>query len=650
MILSVSNINKSFNEVPILSGVSFHIEDHDRAAIIGPNGCGKSTLIKIIVGELESDSGEIAFSRDKEYGYLAQDVSVDFNGNVMDILLSTRKDILLMEQKLEEMTIKMDSLYGDELNSHISSLEALRDRYERADGYSYRSRVNGIFKGLGFSSEDSQREASSLSGGEKMRLKLGASLLLEPDLIIMDEPTNHLDMNSLVWLEGYLMNYPGAVLVVSHDRYFLDRITNKIIEIDNTKVTTFSGNYTDYAAKKEILRVQAMNAYVNQQREIKHQKEVIEKLQSFNREKSIKRAESRKKLLSKVELIDKPEEYNDQMKIILEPSIESGKDVLTITNLSKSYEGRTLFANQNIEIKRGEHVAIIGDNGTGKTTLLKMINGLVEGDSGSIELGTKVHIGYYDQEHHVLNDNKTLFAEISDAYPDMTETEIRSTLAAFLFTGDDVFKLIGDLSGGEKGRMSLSKLMLSEANFLILDEPTNHLDIASREILEDAINHYTGTVLYVSHDRYFIDRTASRIIELAGGEFNSYVGDYAYYLEKSAELKSKNIVKSSPNHPGDKLTVLSSDKTISNPASSKGALDYKAQKEAQAAQRKKENDLKKCEDEIELLESENTKLEDQMSDPQVATNSVKLQEISSKHADNSARLEELYELWEQLSE
>lgn len=653
MILSVSNICKSFNEIKILNNISFHIEDRDKVAIVGPNGCGKTTLIKIIVNELEADSGTIALTRDKEIGYLAQNVSADFSGNIMDVLLKTRPEILEFEQKLSDMALITETLSGEELDAHIVATEQLRDKYEQLDGYSYRSRVTGVYKGLGFGPEDENRDASTLSGGEKMRLKLGASLLKEPDLIILDEPTNHLDMNSLVWLENYLLNYPGAVIVVSHDRYFLDKITNKIIEIDHTNATVFTGNYTDYAAKKEILRVQAMNAYVNQQREIKHQTEVIEKLKSFNREKSIKRAESREKMLAKIDVIDKPEFYNDQMKIILEPSIESGKDVLTIVDLSKSYDGRFLFKGQNIEIKRGEHVAIIGDNGTGKTTLLRLINGLEEGDSGSITCGSKVHIGYYDQEHHVLNDSKTLFDEISDTYPTMTETEIRSTLAAFLFTGEDVYKLIGSLSGGEKGRLSLAKLMLSEANFLILDEPTNHLDITSREILEDAINHYTGTVLYVSHDRYFIDRTASRIIELSGGVFTSYGGDYSYFLQKSNELKEKNIVPSSSTNvtsANGNITVKDTSNSVPKETSNSGALDYKAQKEQAANRRKLENSIKKCEEEIEKLESQIVSLEIKMNDPSIATNSVKLQEVTNEHSQCTTRLNDLYAEWENLSE
>ncbi|MCR5511255.1 MAG: ABC-F family ATP-binding cassette domain-containing protein [Lachnospiraceae bacterium] len=639
MILSVQNMSKAYNEVPVLKGASFHIEEHDRAAIVGPNGCGKTTLIKIIVGAVSSDSGSVAISKDTTVGYLEQDVSTRFTGTVMDVLLHTRQDILDMESEMEKAVALTDTLSGDELTRNVELLSSLREKYEAMDGYSYRSRVTGIYKGLGFTDSDAGRDADNLSGGEKMRVKLAQILLCAPDILIMDEPTNHLDMSSLEWLENYLKNYPGTLLVVSHDRYFLDRVVNKIIEIDMCEVMTFTGNYSEYAVKKEAVRTERMNAYLNQQADIRHQEEVIRKLQSYNREKSIKRAESRKKMLAKMTVLEKPREYNDAMKIVLEPCIESGKDVLSVRSVSKSFGSRVLFADQNIEIKRGEHVAIIGDNGTGKTTLLKMINGLELPDTGEIVLGTKVHVAYYDQEHHVLNDDKTLFQEISDTYPKMTETEIRNTLAAFLFTGDEVFKLIGTLSGGEKGRLSLAKLMLSEANLLILDEPTNHLDITSREILEDAINHYTGTVLYVSHDRYFIDRTAVRILELSGCNFTSYEGDYTYYLYKSAELKSDSAFS------GNTATAAA-DAT----PSSAGAADYQAQKKAAAEKRKRENELKKCEEEIERLENENSDLEDRMSDPAIAVNSVKLQELSNRIEANNTRLAELMELWETLSE
>lgn len=657
MILSISNISKSYNEVPVIKNASFHIEEHARAAIVGPNGAGKTTLIRIIMGIETPDEGEVHISRDYTIGYLEQDVSTHFDTTILQVLINTRTDILDLEKKIAEMEAMTEHVAPDALDAHVNALTKLHEKYEALDGYSYRSHVNGIFKGLGFKDSDADSNADRLSGGEKMRLKLGCTLLASPDILILDEPTNHLDMSSLIWLEGYLKNYPGTVIVVSHDRYFLDRITDQIIEIDCTEVNSFSGNYSTYAVKKEAMRTERMNRYLAQQRNIAHQEEVIRKLQSYNREKSIRRAESRKKMLAKIDVLEKPREYNDEMKIVLEPCIESGNDVLTLEDVGKSFDGRTLFEHLNLEIKRGEHVVMIGDNGTGKTTLLKIINELVSPDTGTITYGTKVHIAYYDQEHHVLDDSKTLFSEISDAYPKMTETEIRNTLAAFLFTGDEVFKEISTLSGGEKGRLSLAKLMLSNANFLILDEPTNHLDIASREILEDAINHYTGTILSVSHDRYFIDRTAERILELYDKGLYNYDGDYTYYLYKSEELKASGVVGNGTAQSFDSGTGVSgmpmitgSSNDVSGAAGTKaGALDYQAQKARQAAIRKKENDIKKCEAEIDELESENALLEEKMSEPEIAVNSVKLQEISNKLASNNERLAVLYDMWEELS-
>lgn len=641
MILSVANISKSYNEVPVLKNASFHIEEHARCGIVGVNGAGKTTLIRIIMGLEQPDSGEVHISRDYSKGYLEQDVSTRFDTTVMQVLVNTRQDILGLESRIAEMEAASSEVESDRLDEHARILASLRDKYEALDGYSYRSHVNGIFKGLGFCDADAEKNADTLSGGEKMRLKLGCTLLAAPDILILDEPTNHLDINSLTWLEGYLKGYNGAVIVVSHDRYFLDRIVDQIVEIDCGEVNSFTGNYSQYAVKKEMLRTERMNRYLAQQRDIAHQEEVIRRLQSFNREKSIKRAESRKKLLARMDVIEKPREINTEMKIVLTPSIESGMDVLSLRDVGKSFGSRNLFEHVDLEIKRGEHTVMIGDNGTGKTTLLKMINGLILPDSGSITYGTKVHIAYYDQEHHVLNDNKTLFQEISDAYPKMTETEIRNTLAAFLFTGDEVFKEIGTLSGGEKGRVSLAKLMLSDANLLILDEPTNHLDITSREILEDAINHYTGTVLAVSHDRYFIDRTAERIIELYDRKFTVYEGDYTYYLYKSEELKASGVVgRTNGAYNG-------TDNIQSDPGS--GALDYQAQKREQALKRKRANDIKKCEEEIDFLETEVSELEEQMCRPDIAVNSVKLQELSGKRDADNERLKELYDLWEELS-
>ena len=532
MILSCSNISKSFGTDSILNHVSFHIEEREKAAVVGINGAGKSTLLKIIVGELAPDEGSVVIAKGKTLGYLAQHQDLDSGRTIYDELLEVKRPIIEMEERLRTLEVNMKRSQGEELESLYQTYSRLSHEFELANGYAWKSEITGVLKGLGFLEEEFSKPVSTLSGGQKTRVSLGKLLLSKPDIILLDEPTNHLDMESIAWLENYLLNYQGTVVIVAHDRYFLDRVVTKVVELDNGSSTVFQGNYSAYSEKKAMLRASILKAYLNQQQEIKHQEEVITKLRSFNREKSIKRAESREKLLNKIERIEKPTEVNDAMNITLEPDIVSGNDVLTVRGLTKGFDGQTLFSDVDFEIKRGERIAIIGNNGTGKTTILKIINGILAADAGEIRLGSRVHIGYYDQEHHVLHSEKTLFQELSDTYPNMNNTQIRNVLAAFLFTGDDVFKLIGDLSGGEKGRVSLAKLMLSEANFLILDEPTNHLDITSKEILENALTHYTGTVLYVSHDRYFINKTATRILDLTHNTLVNYIGNYDYYLEK----------------------------------------------------------------------------------------------------------------------
>ena len=643
MILSCQNISKAFVENQVLKNVSFHIEDHEKAAIVGINGAGKTTLLRIIVGEMTPDDGQVVLAKDKTLGYLAQNSTVDTSHTIYEELLSVKADLLRLEEKIRECENNMKHADGDALEDLMKQYTSLTHAFETGGGYLYRSELVGVLKGLGFTEDEFSKPVATLSGGQKTRVALGRLLLQNPDLIILDEPTNHLDMNSIAWLETYLLNYKGAVLIVSHDRYFLDRIAGKVIEIDQSKATTFIGNYSDYAIKKEQLRVAAWNAYMNQQREIKHQEEVIEKLKSFNREKSIKRAESREKMLDKIEVIEKPSEVRTDMKLTLTPRILSGNDVLTVEHLSKSFDSHKLFTDVNFEIKRGEHVAIIGDNGSGKTTLLKILNGLVPADQGTFRLGSNVEIGYYDQEHHVLHSEKTLFEEISDDYPYLNNTQIRNVLAAFLFTGEDVFKRISDLSGGERGRVSLAKLVLSNANFLILDEPTNHLDIMSKEILEDALNGYDGTILYVSHDRYFINRTAHRILDLTEGQFVSYVGNYDYYLEKHDTVMAA-IEASTPQSADADNTAAT------KAAESEVKLDWKAQKEEQARLRKKENDLKKCEEKIAELEARISEIDTEMSDPTIGTQVAKLQELTKEQTSCQEQLEKLYEQWEELAE
>ena len=643
MILSCQNISKAFVENQVLKNVSFHIEDHEKAAIVGINGAGKTTLLRIIVGEMTPDDGQVVLAKDKTLGYLAQNSTVDTSHTIYEELLSVKADLLRLEEKIRECENDMKHADGDALEDLMKQYTSLTHAFETGGGYLYRSELVGVLKGLGFTEDEFSKPVATLSGGQKTRVALGRLLLQNPDLIILDEPTNHLDMTSIAWLETYLLNYKGAVLIVSHDRYFLDRIAGKVIEIDQSKATTFMGNYSDYAVKKEQLRVAAWNAYMNQQRDIKHQEEVIEKLKSFNREKSIKRAESREKMLDKIEVIEKPSEVRTDMKLTLTPRILSGNDVLTVEHLSKSFDSHKLFTDVNFEIKRGEHVAIIGDNGSGKTTLLKILNGLVPADQGTFRLGSNVEIGYYDQEHHVLHSEKTLFEEISDDYPYLNNTQIRNVLAAFLFTGEDVFKRISDLSGGERGRVSLAKLVLSNANFLILDEPTNHLDIMSKEILEDALNGYEGTILYVSHDRYFINRTAHRILDLTEGQFVSYVGNYDYYLEKHDTVMAAIEANAPQNADADSAVAAKA-------AESEVKLDWKAQKEELARLRKKENDLKKCEEKIAELEARISEIDTEMSDPTIGTQVAKLQELSKEQTSCQEQLEKLYEQWEELAE
>ena len=645
MILSCQNLSKTFVDRPILKQASFQLEEHEKAAIVGVNGAGKTTLLKMIIGQLPADEGLITFAKDKTFGYLVQQSDLSSSHTIYEELLSVKQDLVSMEQQLRDLEESMKHCEGTQLEEIMDRYTRMTHDFEVKGGLLYKSELTGVLKGLSFLDEDFDKQISTLSGGQKTRVSLAKLLLQSPDLIILDEPTNHLDIASISWLETYLRSYKGAVLIVSHDRYFLDRVVTKVIAIENGLVRSYAGNYSDYAAKAAMLRKAAVNAYLKQQEEIHHQQQVIDKLKSFNREKSIKRAESREKMLDKMELLEKPVEIRDDMHLKLTPQIISGNDVLSIEDLSKHFGSLTLFEHVDIEIKRGEHVAIIGDNGTGKTTLLKIINELESMDSGQIRLGSKVEIGYYDQEHHVLHSEKTLFDEISDDYPTLTNTQIRNTLAAFLFTGDDVFKKISELSGGERGRVSLAKLMLSNANFLILDEPTNHLDITSKEILEQALNDYEGTVLYVSHDRYFVNQTATRILDLYNKQFYSFAGNYDYYLEK------KDIVEqpSGAVQPNGQTTTAGANTDAAESAPD-SKLSWQQQKEEQALKRKKENRLRKCEDDIAALEDEIAQLNEQMADPTIATDVAKLQELSKKQTALQETLEQRYEEWEELSE
>lgn len=686
MILSCNGIQKAFGSEVILEQVSFHIEEHEKAAIVGINGAGKTTLLKIIVGELPADSGEVVISRGKTIGYLAQHQDLESSRTIYEEVLEIKRPIIQMEERIRRLEQEMKHAQDEILESMLSEYSRLNHQFELENGYAYQSEVIGVLKGLGFAEEEFTKKVNTLSGGQKTRVSLGRLLLSNPDIILLDEPTNHLDMESIAWLENYLLNYKGSVIIVAHDRYFLNRVVRKVIELDRGRSQVYLGNYDAYSQKRAMIRQAQMKAYLNQQQEIKHQQEVIAKLKSFNREKSIRRAESREKMLEKIEVLDKPTEVNDAMHIALEPRRESGNDVLAIRGLEKSFGPLRLFSQVDIDIKRGERVAVIGNNGTGKSTLLKIIMGMLPADAGEIRPGAKVQVGYYDQEQQVLHMEKTVFDEIQDEYPDMDNTRVRNVLAAFLFTGDDVFKRISDLSGGERGRVSLAKLMLSEANFLILDEPTNHLDITSKEILEDALTSYTGTVLYVSHDRYFINKTATRILELTGQTFINYLGNYDYYLEKKDELTRVYTGQNAENGAGNAAAnragkaanplagltagnlghaagnpgymagkaagngINSANTAGKNAGGSLGSLDWKAQKEEQARIRKRQNDLKKTEEEIHRLETRNGEIDELLTKEEVYTDVARLLELNQEKEKTEARLEELYVVWEELAE
>ena len=636
MILSLNRITLSFGDNTVLKDVSLTINEMEKAAVVGINGAGKSTLLKIITGMLTPDSGEVTLSKNATIGYLSQHQDISGNRTVYEEILSTKQNLISLEEKIRFLEKEMKGAEGERLDTLCTEYARATEAFEAENGYAYRSQVVGILKGLGFTEDEFGKPVSVLSGGERTRVALAKLLVTPHDLILLDEPTNHLDMSSIEWLETFLLNIKCAVLVVSHDRYFMNRIVTKVVEIENAKARTYLGNYDSYSDKKVLLREAERKAYLNQQAEIRHQEEVISKLRSFNREKSIKRAESREKLLNKMERLEKPAVISDTMRLSFTPLVTSGNDVLELKDLGKGFGDRVLFSGLNCTIHRGERVAIIGDNGAGKTTLLKIIRGLLPADSGSVRDGARVMQGYYDQEVQGFDPENTVFEELHDSYPYMTDTEVRNTLAAFLFTGDDVFKKCADLSGGERGRLSLSRLLLSNANFLILDEPTNHLDIPSKEILEEALRNYKGTLLFVSHDRYFINRTATRILNLTRSRFLSYEGNYDYYLEKKSTVENVAF--------GEKEAPIAAE-TVSE-----SKLDWQARKEEEAERRKLNSRIRKLEQTIDSLEQEIRAIDEKMQLPEICTNSLELGKLSAEKEEKEAQLLNSMEEWERLSE
>ena len=637
MLLNVSHIFKSFGEDRVITDATFTVDEGSKVAIVGNNGTGKSTLLKIIVGDLPADDGEVTLKKDATFGYLAQYQEDSFGANILDTVLNAREDLLLMEKSLSKMEEQMSDIAPSEMASFMDGYHNLQHKFDLLGGYTFRSEAIGILKGLGFEGDDLNKSMNELSGGQKTRVSLGRLLASSPDLLLLDEPINHLDLNSIVWLEGYLSSYKGAVVIVAHDRYFLDKIVDHVVDLSYGKTSVYTGNYTAFVEQKAVAQLTYERSYEKQQKEIEHQKAVIEKLQSFNREKSIKRAESRKKMLDKMEVMDVPDKEREGMRLTLEIEKESGKDVLDFANVTKSYDDKVIFRDLSFEVHRGDRIAILGDNGTGKTTILKCINGLTDFETGNISFGANVTVGYYDQEQQGLTESNTVFSELHDTYPMLTETKIRNTLAAFMFTEDDVFKRISDLSGGERGRVSLAKLMLSKSNLLILDEPTNHLDMDSKERLEDALNEYDGTLLYVSHDRYFVNRTANIILELSDGKLTKYLGNYDDYIAKKEQLALANSASND-----------NSDASSNNETAAK--LDFKEQKRIEAEKRKLQNQISKIEAEIEELENKKAKIEEEFLKPENMTNSAKLNELTGEQNEIDSRLEELYEKWETLNE
>ncbi len=634
MLLDVQKISITFPEKTVLTDVSFHVQEKEKVAVVGVNGAGKTTLIKVIAGELAPDAGQVVIGSGVRIACLSQHPEFPSGSTIYKTVFETDRELLEMEENLRRMEQSFSGLDGAELNEAMRAYARLQEEFERRDGYAYRSEVLGVLAGLGFEKGQFDEDPAHLSGGQKTRLLLAKLLLEKPDLLLLDEPTNHLDIRSIEWLESYLNSYDGAVLLVSHDRYFLNRIVSRVIEIEHAQAFSYDGNYDAFTQKKAEKLKAEQNAYLADQRRIKHEEEVIATLRRFNREKSIKRAQSREKKLERMDVREAPKEVKAGLHLTLSAEKESGQDVLAIDGLAKSFDGLTLFSDFSCLIRKGDRLVLIGENGTGKSTLLKILTGNVAPDHGGFRFGANVEVGYYDQENQQLHPENTIFEEISDAYPDLNNTAIRTTLARFLFFNEDVFKQVGDLSGGERARVSLAKLMLSKANLLILDEPTNHLDIHAKTALEEAIRAFSGTVLCVTHDRYFANRIATRMLELSGKSFRSYLGNYDDYLQEKAR----------------RTDVASEEQEGKEAAEQKTAtkISWEEQKKTEAAKRKRENDRKRTEERIEEIETRIREIEEAYLDPAVATDVEAMTVLSAEQAGLSEELEDLYLRWEDL--
>lgn len=617
MILACSSLKKSFQGIDLLKDITFKIEEHDKLAIIGVNGAGKTTLLKILCEEESYDSGDIFKSKESTIGYLSQHNTIDPQLTVYDALLNVFQPLIKKEERLRVLEQLMTTT--QDLDSIMKEYDQLSYEFERDGGYTYQSQIKGVLKGLGFEEETWNMTMSILSGGQKTRIALGRLLLLKPSLLLLDEPTNHLDVESIEWLEAYLKSYPHAIIMVSHDRYFIDQVTNQIIEIENGKSTLYKCSYQEYAIIKKHNREVDLKHYIDNQKEIKRMQESIDLLKSYNREKQVKRAESKEKALEKMEKVERPDALPQSMKIQFQPVVESGYDVLKVKDLAMAFD-QPLFENIHFEVKKQERVALIGPNGIGKTTLFQILLGRLSQKSGKIKLGSKVMIGYYDQEHTSLSFNKTIFQEISDTYPQMNNTEIRSACASFQFKGDDAFKTIDVLSGGERGRVVLMKLLLSRCNLLVLDEPTNHLDIESKEVLEDALMSFQGTILFISHDRYFINKLSTKVVEMTAHGSHTYSGNYTTYLDHKNEVKVEKEKNTS----------------------------YLEQKKSQSETRKQQNQIKKIEKQISELELKISQYNESLHNEEILNDYQKYNETIKCIDDSQYQLEQLLETWEEL--